>query len=88
MEQLVEAGSGPVHSRIRDCLRKAATQIFSNLAQEDPDFNFKKILQVVDPDAAEDLEGIVEPHVEELLHQFTRNPETDVPATGSGQTTV
>ena len=62
--------------------------VFSNLAYEDPDFDFKKILQAADPDAAEDLEEIIGPHVEELLRQFTRYSEADAPTTGSGQTTV
>ena len=88
MEKLVEVGSGPVHTRVRDCLRRAATRVFSNLAYEDLDFDFKKILQVADPDAAEGLEEIIGPHIEELLRQFTRHPEADAPTTGSGQTTV
>ena len=79
MEKLVEAGNGPVLTRVRDYLRRAATQVFSNLAHADPDFDFRRVLEVVDPDQAEDLEEIVKRHVDELLRQFTRMPDRELP---------
>ena len=80
--------SGPGHARARDCLQKAATQVFSNLAHGDPDFNFKRILQAEDPDAAGNYDEAISPYVEELLRQFIRLPGEGAPATGSSQTTV